>query len=56
MITLCRAIVGALLALVGLALVPIALFKHGAWVAVCALLVCEGLAALVLPDLGRDED
>lgn len=56
MLTLCRIIAGAGLALVGLVSVPLALYKHGAWVALCLLLLCEGLAALILPDLGRDSD
>lgn len=54
MITLCRIIAGAGLALVGLVSVPLALYKHGAWVALCLLLVCEGLAALLLPDTGEE--
>jgi hypothetical protein len=54
MLTLARVAVGALLALCGLLVAPVALFRHGAWVALCLLLVIEGLAAMVLPDTPED--
>lgn len=54
MITLCRIIASACLALLGLLSTPFALFKHGAWVALCLLLVLEGLAALLLPETGEE--
>lgn len=57
MLALVRLILAALLALAGLTLALVSAFIHGPGTAVCAWLVCQVLAAIVMPDIptGPDE-
>jgi hypothetical protein len=54
MMTIIRTLAGCIVAIGGLVACALALWRHGSFVALLVLLLCEGLAALLVPNLGDE--